>query len=153
MTIKKNVKNDSEKQIIEKNDLVTISYKLIDAKGNIVDESHESQPLHLQYGKTIINKELEKKLKGKSVGDEIIIKQEFKTKSPIIELTLDDLDEDEFHSYEKGEIIELTQNDKPAFFIVERFNLQDGKLFVRYKPPYEGSTLTNKIKIEKIIKR
>ena len=143
-------KNDSNKLKIQKNDIVTLSYKLCDNKGNIVDESFPEQPLYLQYGKTIINKELEKKLKGKSVNDIIELKQKFATESPTIELTLDGLDDEKFHSYEKNDVIEMEQNGKINYFIVEKFDLQAGKLFVKYKHPYEGSTLINKIKIENI---
>lgn len=149
MVVKKEIKKEN-KTGIKKDDIVTLSYKLYDSKGNLIDESQEQQPLYLQYGKTIINKELEKKLKGKKVGDEIELKQNFKTKAPTIELTLDDLDEEKFHNYEKGDIIEMTQNEKPAFFVVEKFDLQAGRLFVKYTNPYEGTTLTNVIKIENI---
>lgn len=148
MPEKKNKTND----VIEKNDIVTLSYLLLDDKDNVVDESSEDKPLVLQYGKTSISKELEKKLKGKKVNDVIEIKQKFKTKAPLIELTLDDLDEDQFYNFKEGEVIELTIGDKPSFFTVEKFDLQAGRAFVRYKNPFEGAILTNKIIIEKIKK-
>jgi len=150
--IEKENKTVKEKGIA-KNDIVTISYKLYDANDELVDESQKEQPLILQYGKTIVNKELEKKLKGKKVGDKIEIKQKLKTEAPLIELTLDDLDEDKFHNYNEGELIELEVNGKPNLFLVEKFDMQAGKMFVRHKNPYEGTTLTNVITIEKIVKK
>lgn len=150
--LKKETKNNKQIETINKNDIVTISYKLYDSKGNLVDESPEDHPLILQYGKTIINKILETKLKGKKVGDEVEIKQKLKTKAPTIEITLDDLDEDKIHNYEEGELIELDVGGKPNLFIVEKFDLQAGRLFVKHKNPFEGTTLINVITIEKIVK-
>jgi FKBP-type peptidyl-prolyl cis-trans isomerase 2 len=152
MVVKKETKDNKQKEIIEKNDIVTISYKLYDSQGNLIDESPEDHPLILQYGKTVINKILEKKLKGKKVHDEIEIKQKLKTKAPLIEITLDDLDDEKFHDYKEGELIELNVTGKPSLFVVEKFDMQTGRLFVRHKNPFEGTTLTNVITVEKIVK-
>ncbi len=137
---------------IEKNDIVTLSYMLVDEKDNVVDCSTEEQPLVLQYGKTIINKELEKQLKGKKVNDIIILKQALKTNAPLIELTLDDLDDENVYEFQEGQTIELTITEKPNLFVIEKLDVQAGRFFVRYKNPYEGSILKNIIKIEKIRK-
>ena len=80
-------KSTSTTKGIEKNDIVTLSYMLVDNKDNVVDCSDKEKPLHLQYGKTSINKELENKLKGKKEGDTIELKQKFNSKAPLIELT------------------------------------------------------------------
>jgi len=135
---------------IEKGDIVTISYKLYDNKKTLVDVSEENLLLH--YGTTVINKELEKKLKGKSIGETIEIKQEFKTKAPLIELTFDDLDDENTHEYKEGEVIELSTKGKTSLFIIEKINNVTGIMHVRYKNPFDNTMLTNKIKIVDIKK-
>ena len=135
---------------IEKNSIVTLSYKLYDSKGKVVDESYPQQPLILQYGKTKINKELDKKLKGKSVGEIIELKQKINTKSPTIEMDFDDFAEDEALEFEENQIIELNLQNKIQLFTIEKIDNTTGKLYVKHYNPYNNQTLINKIKIEKI---
>ncbi len=135
---------------IEKNSIVTISYKLYDSKGKVVDESYPQQPLILQYGKTSINKELEKKLKGKIVGDVIELKQKINTKSPTLEMDFDDFADDDAIEFEEDQIIELNLQNKIQLFVIEKIDNTTGKLYVKHYNPYNNQTLINKIKIEKI---
>lgn len=135
---------------IEKNSIVTISYKLYDSKGKVVDESYPQQPLILQYGKTSINKDLEKKLLGKTVGEEIEMKQKINTKSPTIEMDFDDFAEDEALEFEENQIIELNSQNKIQLFVIEKIDNTTGKLYIKHYNPYNNQTLINKIKIEKI---
>lgn len=135
---------------IEKNSIVTISYKLLDSKGKIVDESYPQQPLTLQYGKTKINNELEKKLLGKTIGDEIELKQKIETESPTLEMDFDDFAEDEALEFEENQIIELNLQNKIQLFVIEKIDNTTGKLYVKHYNPYNNQTLINKIKIEKI---
>jgi len=151
MVIKKELKNTKDK-IIEKNDIVTLSYKLYDAKGKIIDQSYPEQPLVLQYLKTNINKELEKQLKGKTVGTIINIKQKIISKAPEIEVSYDDLDEEDLENIHEGQELELSVAGKTNLFIVEKLSKTTATALLRYKNPYEGTTVTNKIKIEKILK-
>lgn len=135
---------------IKKNSIVTLSYKLYDAKGKVVDNSYPQQPLILEYGKTNINKELEKKLKDKQVGDVIEIKQKINTKSPTIELDFDDFVDESTLDFEENQIIELNIENKVQLFVIEKIDNTTGKLYVKYYNPYNNQTLINKIKIEKI---
>jgi FKBP-type peptidyl-prolyl cis-trans isomerase 2 len=135
---------------IEKNSIVTLSYKLYDSKGKVVDESYPQQPLILQYGKTKINSNLEKKLLGKTVGDVIELKQKINTKSPTIEMDFDDFAEDEALEFEENQIIELNLQNKIQLFTIEKIDNTTGKLYVKHYNPYNNQTLINKIKIEKI---
>jgi len=150
--LKKETQPNKEK-CIDKNDIVTLSYKLYDSKNNLVDNSYPEQPLILQYGKTNINKELEKKLKGKKVGDEIEIKQQLKTKAPTIEINNNDLEEEDIENLNEGQDLQLNISGKETLFVVEKIDTKKGSILLRYKNPYENETLTNKIKIEKIIKK
>lgn len=135
---------------IEKKSIVTISYKLYDSKGKIVDESYPQQPLILQYGKSKINKELEKKLLGKTVGEVIELKQKIETESPTLELDFDDFEDEEAVEFEEGQIIELNLQNKIQLFVIEKIDNTTGKLYVKHYNPYNNQTLINKIKVEKI---
>ena len=131
---------------IKKNSIVTLSYKLYDAKGKVVDNSYPQQPLILEYGKTNINKELEKKLKDKQVGDVIEIKQKINTKSPTIELDFDDFVDESTLDFEENQIIELNIENKVQLFVIEKIDNTTGKLYVKYYNLYNNQTLINKIK-------
>ncbi|PIU21989.1 MAG: hypothetical protein COT14_03260 [Candidatus Diapherotrites archaeon CG08_land_8_20_14_0_20_30_16] len=144
---------DNKKGGIEKGDIVTLSYKLYDSTKKLIDECKEQQPLVIQYGKTVINKDLHKKLMGKKICDTVEIKQKLKTKPPLINIDFDNLEEEDQEQLETGQIIELNIKDKRNLFIVEKINLETGTILLKYKNPYENQTLTNIVKIEKIKKK
>ncbi len=133
--------------MIKKGDIVYLSYKLY-SNTKIVDESKEQ--LILEYGKTNINKELEKKLLGKNVGDMIEIKQKFISNSPTIDLDLDSLDEDTLTQLKEDSIIEINLKGKTNLFFVKQINENNNSVSLQYYNPYENKILINKIKIEKI---
>jgi FKBP-type peptidyl-prolyl cis-trans isomerase SlyD len=62
---------------IAKNSVVTLNYKLSDAQGNLIEESHQNEPmiyLHGGYGNTL--PKIEEALDGKDVGYETTIQVE-----------------------------------------------------------------------------
>jgi len=57
--------------VIEKDRVVSIDYKLHDAKGELIDSSDDSDPLVYLHGNENIIPGLEKHLLGKKVGDKV----------------------------------------------------------------------------------
>lgn len=136
--------------MIKKGSIIYLSYKLY-FENKVVDESKDF--LILEYGKTKINKELEKKLLNKNIGDIIEIKQKFNSNSPKIDLDLESLDEDTLENLKEDNIIEIKIKDKINLFVVKEIDENKGIVSLQYYNPYENKTLINKIKIEKIEKK
>ena len=135
---------------VEKGSIVYLSYKLYSNK-KLIDESKTN--LLLEYGKTIINKNLEKKLLGKTVGDIIELKQKLKTNAPTIEFDISSFDDETAEEFKENHIIEIIIKDKKNLFLVEKLEPENDKVFLKFQNPFENKVLINKIKIEKIEKK